>query len=80
MHLLSTLILQEHRLFYLLSLMSDTNTNTAWVVCLYVFVVQHCFGEDHKAFGIQWTATAKLPHPFLGSPEFKVQSSLKTTL
>lgn len=41
MHLLSTLTLQEHRLFYLLSILSDTNANTTWIAHLYAFIVQH---------------------------------------
>lgn len=39
--------------------------------------VQLCFGEDHKAFSVWFTGAAKLAHPFLGSPELKIQSPLK---
>lgn len=42
--------------------------------------VQLCFGENHKAFSVWFTVAAKLAHPFLGSPELKIQSPLKTTL
>lgn len=77
MHFFSPLFLQEHWSFY------------CWVWCwIQVLIllleplvcVQLCFGGDHKAFGVWFTAAAKLAHPFLGSPELKIQSPLKTAL